>query len=67
MTDAAALIAGYRNEGISRVKLGVTDVDGVIRGKYISLDKFESIAADTAGFCDCVLGWDVADELYDNA
>lgn len=26
MTDAAALIAGYREEGISRIKLGVTDV-----------------------------------------
>lgn len=67
MTDAAALIATYKKEGINRVKLGVTDIDGVIRGKYISLDKFESIACDTSGFCDCVLGWDVADELYDNA
>jgi glutamine synthetase len=67
MTDATTLIAAYRKEGINRVKLGVTDVDGVIRGKYISLDKFESIATDTSGFCDCVLGWDVADELYDNA
>ena len=64
---AARLIADYSEEGIRRVKLGVTDVDGVIRGKYISLDKFEAIAADTSGFCDCVLGWDVADELYDNA
>ena len=66
MADAATLIATYKKEGIRRVKLGVTDVDGVIRGKYISLDKFESIATDTSGFCDCVLGWDVADELYDN-
>ena len=67
MTDAQTLLDTYRSEGIQRVKLGVTDVDGVIRGKYISLDKFASISADTSGFCDCVLGWDVADELYDNA
>ncbi len=67
MADAGALLKTYRDEGIERVKLGVTDVDGVIRGKYISLDKFAAIAADTSGFCDCVLGWDVADELYDNA
>lgn len=67
MSDARQLVDTYRSEGISRIKLGVTDIDGVIRGKYISLDKFESIAADTSGFCDCVLGWDVADELYDNA
>lgn len=67
MTDAAALMTRYRQEGVNRVKLGVTDIDGVIRGKYLSLDKFESIVTDTSGFCDCVLGWDVADELYDNA
>jgi glutamine synthetase len=60
-------ISRYRQEGIPRVKLGVTDVDGVLRGKYISLDKFESIAGSTSGFCDCVLGWDVDDQLYDNA
>lgn len=67
MIDAQTLLKQYQDEGIQRVKLGVTDIDGVIRGKYISLDKFAAIAADTSGFCDCVLGWDVADELYDNA
>lgn len=70
MTDKALadeLIADYSEEGIKRIKLGVTDIDGVIRGKYISLDKFESIAASTSGFCDCVMGWDVDDQLYDNA
>lgn len=64
---AATLVARYAEEGIPRIKLGVTDIDGVLRGKYISLDKFASIADGTSGFCDCVLGWDVADELYDNA
>ncbi len=67
MTIASDLIAQYNKEGIQRIKLGVTDVDGVIRGKYISLDKFESIAASTSGFCDCVFGWDLDDQLYDNA
>lgn len=65
--EADTLISQYEKDGISRVKLAFTDVDGVMRGKYISLDKFRSIAAGTSGFCDCVLGWDVADELYDNA
>jgi glutamine synthetase len=67
MTIADDMIANYSEEGIRRIKLGVTDVDGVIRGKYISLDKFEAIASSTSGFCDCVLGWDVEDQLYDNA
>jgi len=60
-------IAGYKKEGISRVKLGVTDIDGVLRGKYISLAKFESVVSGTSGFCDCVMGWDMNDQLYDNA
>ena len=66
-TDGDVLIAKYREEGIKRIKLGICDVDGVLRGKYISLDKFASIASGTSGFCDCVLGWDVDDQLYDNA
>lgn len=66
-TSADKLIADYSEEGIQRIKLGVTDVDGVIRGKYISLDKFEAISSSTSGFCDCVFGWDVDDQLYDNA
>ena len=56
----------YKDKGISRIKVGITDIDGVIRGKYISLKKFESILNSTGGFCDCVFGWDVADSLYDN-
>ncbi len=64
--SAEQLLARFRADGISRVKVGVTDVDGVIRGKYISIDKFASIATDTAGFCDCIMGWDVDDQLYDN-
>lgn len=56
----------FKDEAIERIKLGVTDIDGVLRGKYISIDKFAGMA-DGAGFCDCVLGWDVNDQLYDNA
>ena len=65
--NADALISQYEEEGIPRVKLAFTDVDGVLRGKYISLEKFKSIANGSSGFCDCVLGWDVDDQLYDNA
>ena len=65
--SADQLIATYREENIARVKLAFADLDGVHRGKYISLDKFADIAGGTSGFCDCVLGWDVNDQLYDNA
>ncbi len=67
MATAETLLARYKDDGVKRVKLGVTDIDGVLRGKYISLDKFASIAKEASGFCDCVLGWDIDDQLYDNA
>ena len=67
MAEADSLITTYEQSGIKRVKLAFVDVDGVLRGKYISLSKFKSIAAGSSGFCDCVLGWDVDDQLYDNS
>lgn len=48
------------------VKLGVTDIDGVIRGKYISTEKFLSVLQGELGFCDVVFGWDMTDQAYDN-
>jgi glutamine synthetase len=51
---------------LSHVKIGVFDVDGVLRGKYISREKFFSALDNGFGFCDVVLGWDVKDQLYDN-
>ena len=65
--DLNRRIVGWKEQGIHRAKLAITDVDGVMRGKYLSLDKFASVARDGGGFCDCVLGWDVEDRLYDNA
>lgn len=52
--------------GLSHVKIGVSDVDGVLRGKYMARDKFFSALEGGFGFCDVVLGWDSQDELYDN-
>jgi glutamine synthetase len=49
-----------------KVKLAITDIDGVLRGKVISFDKFRAIAEKGFGFCDVVFGWDAADQAYDN-
>ena len=54
-------LAQYREKGVTKVKLGLTDIDGVIRGKYVNLDKFASLMEKSGGFCDCVFGWDVDD------
>ncbi|MCA9773240.1 MAG: glutamine synthetase [Myxococcales bacterium] len=65
--EVAKRIEQYQRETIHRVKLAITDVDGVLRGKYVDLHKFASIAQSHGGFCDCVFGWDIEDQLYDNA
>lgn len=51
---------------LSHVKVGLFDVDGVMRGKYMSREKFVSALEGGFGFCDVVLGWDSQDQLYDN-
>lgn len=61
--EVAAVIA-QRNPG--HVKVGVFDIDGVMRGKYMSTAKFLSAMKKGFGFCDVVLGWDLNDQLYDN-
>ena len=64
--DIKSKIAEYKKNNINRVKIAIIDIDGVHRGKYISLGKFESIVNGVGAFCDCVFGWDVEDVLYDN-
>jgi glutamine synthetase len=49
-----------------KVKIAFTDIDGVLRGKYISTEKFLSTAKNGASFCDVIFGWDSADLAYDN-
>ena len=58
-------LAEYQERGVNRIKLGLTDIDGVIRGKYVGLDKFVGLMTKGGGFCDCIFGWDVDDQLYD--
>lgn len=64
--EIAALMERLAGEGIRRVKLGGFDIDGILRGKYVSLDKFRGIADGGLGFCDVIFGWDMNDVLLDN-
>ncbi|MDX1692979.1 MAG: glutamine synthetase [Ketobacteraceae bacterium] len=63
IADAKALL---EKRQLSHVKVGVFDMDGVLRGKYMSREKFLSALDSHFGFCDVVLGWDLQDQLYDN-
>ena len=55
-----------QERGLRHVKVGVHDIDGVLRGKYLHIDKFSGALDGGMGFCDVVLGWDSNDQLYDN-
>jgi len=64
--SAADAIAYVRERDLPYIRLGVFDIDGVFRGKYVNRDKFESAVEKGLGFCDVVVGWDSNDQLYDN-
>lgn len=49
-----------------KVKVAVTDMDGVLRGKYLQKEKFLSALDGGFGFCNVVFGWDSNDVCYDN-
>lgn len=60
------LVAELSARGVTRAKIGGFDIDGVLRGKYVSLDKLKSALGGGFGFCDVIFGWDIGDVLYDN-
>ena len=65
-SSAATIVAAVRNAPGNRVKVAVSDIDGVLRGKYLHKDKFYSAVEGGFGFCDVVFGWDMMDVTYDN-
>lgn len=65
--SAGEIIEAVRGGASNRVKLAVTDTDGILRGKYVRKKKFLSIAEGGFGFCDVVFGWDCNDVCYDNS
>jgi glutamine synthetase len=61
-----AAIDAVLNSGSGKVKVAASDIDGILRGKYLHRDKFLGAAESGFGFCDVVFGWDCADACYDN-
>src|SRR5947209_8241646 len=60
-------LTAIRKGGAAKVKVACSDIDGILRGKYLHKDKFEGAVEGGFGFCDVVFGWDVGDVTYDNA
>ncbi len=56
-----ALSARLRDPSVKKVKVAVTDMDGVLRGKYLHKDKFLAAVEKGFGFCNVVFGWGTSD------
>jgi glutamine synthetase len=66
MINTKEILQYVKDHPSGKVKIAFTDIDGILRGKYISAEKFLSISQGTSGFCDVIFGWDAADVAYDN-
>ena len=60
------IIQYVKDHPSGKVKIAFADMDGILRGKYISTDKFLSVIENGTSFCDVIFGWDAADATYDN-
>ena len=56
VTDQAGILEAVRKSGTGKVKVAAADIDGVLRGKYLHIDKFFSAVESGFGFCDVVFG-----------
>lgn len=64
IADAKEIV---EERNLDYIKIGLHDIDGIMRGKYISRAKFYSALDSGLSFCDVVLGWDSNDQLYEKA
>jgi len=58
----ARVLDAVRSSGARKVKVAVADVDGVLRGKYVHIDKFFAAVDGGIGFS--VFGTDLNDRPY---
>jgi glutamine synthetase len=63
--ELAEILETLETRKIKHIRLGTFDIDGILRGKYVSREKFESAVSNDLGFCDVLFGWDMNDDLYD--
>lgn len=60
------IINKIKQGSYQKIKLAVSDIDGILRGKVIHIEKFLEIAENNIGICNVVFGWDSNDACYDN-
>jgi glutamine synthetase len=60
------IIQRLQENNIDKIKFAVADIDGVLRGKIININKFVKAIENGVGFCNVVFGWDMNDVCYTN-
>lgn len=65
--DTRDIIKDIEEYNGSHIKFGVVDIDGVLRGKMVSKNKFLKSLDQKFGFCNVIFGWDVNDQVYDDS
>ena len=64
--NSSEILQYVKDHPSGKVKVAFTDIDGILRGKYMSAEKFISIAGKGTAFCNVIFGWDAGDIAYDN-
>ncbi|MEX2589391.1 MAG: glutamine synthetase, partial [Chitinophagales bacterium] len=61
------IISKIKDSEHNKVKVAVSDLEGILCGKFMHKEKFLSALEGGFGFCNVVFGWDTDDELYENS
>ena len=61
------ILSKIKMSDTQKIKVAITDIDGILRGKYVHKEKFLSAIKSDLGFCNVVFGWDCSDAVYDNS
>ncbi len=65
--DEQQLLERLQHTNADKIKFAVADIDGVLRGKIININKFLKGIKTGIGFCNVIFGWDVNDQCYTNS
>ena len=57
LNSSEDVLRTFDERDLKYAKVGVFDIDGVLRGKLINRDKFTSALDKGFGFCDVIFGW----------